>query len=211
MAIQIEKTEFIAAMQDIKNRPKNLPRKLALEIAIIGRSNVGKSSLINRITRSKNLARTSSTPGRTQQINFFDISMKLGRSGMQHLLLVDLPGFGFAKLPNSKRISLGNLVEAFLVEPTLEHTQVVCLLNDIRREPQEEELYVRDMCSQLGKPLMIVLTKTDKLGKNEVTKRIKELSKQYDVDQQDFLTTAQDQTGQEFWGRIVGFINQEKA
>jgi GTP-binding protein len=126
------------------------------EIAFAGRSNVGKSSLINVLVNRKNLVRASSTPGRTQLINFFDVD---GR-----LVLVDLPGYGYAKAPPEVRRQWGPMIETYLSSrPNL---KAVVLILDIRRTPSRGDLDMLGWLESYGIPPIIVLTKCDKLTRN---------------------------------------------
>lgn len=132
--------------------PPGLP-----EIAFAGRSNVGKSSLINALTGRKNLARASKTPGRTQQINFFDLG--------ERLFLVDLPGYGFAKAAKTDAQSWNDLVLHYLQNRSVLRT--VCLLIDSRHGFKESDISTMGFFDRLGVPCHIVLTKTDKLKESQ--------------------------------------------
>lgn len=137
-------------------RPVQYPVPDRPEIAFAGRSNVGKSSLINRLVRRKRLAKTSSTPGRTQLINFFDIN--------RLFYLVDLPGYGFAKVPVAVKKKWGPMVEAYLTgRKTLE---AVFLLMDIRREPGPEDRQMLRFLDAAGVSGRLVITKADKVSRN---------------------------------------------
>lgn len=129
-----------------------LPPPVLPEVAFVGRSNVGKSSLINALTYRKKLARTSNTPGRTQQINFFDLG---GR-----LMLVDLPGYGYAKVSRSETEAWGRLIDAYLAHrPNLLR---VCVLIDSRHGVKDTDRQMVAMLDAYHMPAQIVLTKTDK-------------------------------------------------
>jgi GTP-binding protein len=139
--------------------PEGYPPSGPPEVAFAGRSNVGKSSLLNLLI-GKPLARTSSTPGRTRLINFFRLEMPAGPLGF-----VDLPGYGYAKVPVAMRASWRPLVESYLTtRPTL---RAVFLLVDARRGAEGEERELCEYLAELGTPLEIVLTKADKLAKNK--------------------------------------------
>ncbi|MCC6931374.1 MAG: YihA family ribosome biogenesis GTP-binding protein [Gemmatimonadaceae bacterium] len=129
--------------------PEELP-----EVAFIGRSNVGKSSLLNLLVRRKAFARVSRTPGRTQEVNFFRVN--------RDLVLVDLPGYGYARVSKSKRHSWQPLIDGYL-RMTSQLRGIVLLL-DIRRDPNEEDLAMLDYLADLEIPTLIVITKVDKLG-----------------------------------------------
>lgn len=142
-------------------KPKDYPPPGLPEVAFVGRSNVGKSSLINVLAGRKGLVRTSSTPGRTQLINFFDIN------GI--LTLVDLPGYGYAKAPPALRKQWGPMIENYLAQR--ESLKAVVLILDIRREPSDGDLQMLNWLETYNIPPIIVLTKCDKLSKNEQAKQ----------------------------------------
>jgi GTP-binding protein len=133
------------------------PRWNRREIAVAGRSNVGKSSLLNALVGIKGLARTSSTPGRTQALNFFTLG--------DELALVDLPGYGYAKMPEALARKVSALMADFLAERT--NLTVVLLLVDSRRAPQAEELALVEMVRGRGLELVVAVTKADKIRRGE--------------------------------------------
>ena len=141
--------------------PPQYPPAIMPEIAFVGRSNVGKSSLINTLVGRKNLSKTSNTPGRTQLINFFTINEKMS--------FVDLPGYGFAKVAQSVKKDWGDMIEAYLRE-RLSLTLVILIL-DIRRDPSEDDLSLRDWLENYRIPYLYILTKTDKLSNNQAIAR----------------------------------------
>lgn len=137
--------------------PESFPKDRRPEIAFIGRSNVGKSSLINSLLGVKGLARTSNTPGRTQSINFFLIN--------DSFFFVDLPGYGYAKISKEKRHEWGKLIERYLAE---RDQLVLCILIvDARHEPSPLDLQMKSWLQHYGLPYLVVSTKVDKLSKNE--------------------------------------------
>ena len=154
--MKISSVEFAgAAMQ-----PGRYPRLSQPEIAFAGRSNVGKSSLINRLLNRK-IARTSQTPGRTRQLNFFTIN--------QTLTFVDLPGYGYAKVAKSERTAWQRLIEDYLI-----HAPNLCgvvIILDIRRGPEEEEAALADFLAYHNRPFLFVATKCDKLKRNQREKQ----------------------------------------
>ncbi|APF19154.1 ribosome biogenesis GTP-binding protein YihA/YsxC [Caldithrix abyssi] len=133
------------------------------EVAFLGRSNVGKSSLINAVLGKKNLALTSSSPGKTRGINYFLVDKKY--------FFVDLPGYGFAKISKSERLKWQKLIESYLLQSKL--LKILCLLIDSRRDIMESDAQMVDWLQYQEKPFFIVLTKTDKLSKNQLRQVIK--------------------------------------
>ncbi len=151
--MKITSAEFVkSAVWPPQYPPATLP-----EIAFVGRSNVGKSSLINTLVGRKNLAKTSNTPGRTQLINFFTINEKIS--------FVDLPGYGFAKVSQSVKKNWGEMVETYLKER--QSLALVIFILDIRRDPSEDDLSLRDWLEHYRIPYLYVLTKADKLSNNQ--------------------------------------------
>lgn len=137
------------------------------EIAFVGRSNVGKSSMINRVFSRKNLARVSSSPGKTATINFFKL---------ENLRFADLPGYGFAKVSKAEKEKWGNLMEAYFAGER--NIELVLSLIDIRHLPSQDDLVMIDFLIQSGFPFAVVLTKVDKLSKKqreEMHKKIKDV------------------------------------
>ncbi|MCU0599202.1 MAG: ribosome biogenesis GTP-binding protein YihA/YsxC [Desulfobacterales bacterium] len=151
-------TPIIKSAEFIKSavKPGHYPPEGLPEIAFAGRSNVGKSSLINCLVNRKRLVKTSSTPGRTQLLNFFNIN--------NEMIFVDLPGYGYAKVPVEIKKTWGPMIEQYLAgRATLKG---VTLILDIRRDPSEDEYNLIDWLNHKHIPLILVLTKSDKLSKN---------------------------------------------
>lgn len=155
--MEVVKAEFVKSA----TKPTEYPSELLPEIAFVGRSNVGKSSLINVVANRKSLVRTSSTPGRTQLINFFNIN--------DILTLVDLPGYGFAKAPPELRKQWRPMIETYLSSRV--NLKAVVLILDIRRTPSDGDLGMLDWLSAYHIHPIIVLTKCDKLSKLERAKQ----------------------------------------
>lgn len=137
--------------------PPDYPQTGLPEIAIAGRSNVGKSSLINKLVNRKRMARVSNTPGRTQLLNFFTVNNAFS--------LCDLPGYGYARVPAAVQRQWGPMVENYLNER--EDLRALLLLMDVRREPGEWEAQVCTWCSAVGLAVIPVVTKVDKLNKSK--------------------------------------------
>ena len=136
------------------------------EIAFLGRSNVGKSSLMNSLLGVKGLARTSSTPGRTQSLNFFEIN--------KQFRFVDLPGFGYARVPQTLRAGWGEMVTGYLAN----RSQLVLSIHivDSRHEPTKQDLQLHEWLGHNDKPRIIVSTKSDKLSNNELRKNLEHIA-----------------------------------
>lgn len=165
----IKSLEFLGGMAGVAGwRPEpKLP-----EVAFAGRSNVGKSSLINKLVRRKKLARVSNTPGRTREINFFDVNGQF--------VLADLPGYGYARVSKEAKAAWRPLIEGYLRRsPALKG---VVLLLDVRRPPTDDDLQMLEFLADVGTPTIVVATKADKLTKAQRTSRFEELAKEAAVD-----------------------------
>lgn len=146
---------------------KDYPSPRGPEIAFVGRSNVGKSSLLNSLLNRKRLVKTSSTPGRTQTINFFEIN--------DAFFFVDLPGYGYAKVPRAVRRQFGPMVEKYLEE----NRYLACVVHilDIRRRPTQEDAQMRAYLLYHEIPVLTVATKSDKLSRNKRLGQMREIRK----------------------------------
>jgi GTP-binding protein len=143
------------------------PRDSKPEIAFLGRSNVGKSSLINSLLSVRGLARTSSTPGRTQSLNFFLIN--------DQFKFVDFPGFGYARVPREIKSSWGEMATGYLAK----RRQLVLSIHivDSRHEPTKQDLQLHEWLDESNKPLLVVATKSDKLSNNELRKNLEHIAR----------------------------------
>jgi GTP-binding protein len=150
----IRSLEFVGGMASVGGwrPPSELP-----EIAFAGRSNVGKSSLLNRLVHRKKFARVSNTPGRTREVNFFKVNGSF--------LLVDLPGYGYARISKERRAEWRPLIESYL--KSTDQLRGVVQLLDSRHDPSPDDLQMLDYLGELGVPTVIVLTKIDKLAAKE--------------------------------------------
>ena len=164
--MKTENAEFWAAARNAAE----IPRPRAPEIAVAGRSNVGKSTLINRLTRRKRLARTSATPGCTRGLIFYTIG--------ERMVLVDLPGYGWARRSVEERAAWKPLVEGYLSKRRA--LAGVLVLTDIRRGPQEEELQLAEYLDAHDIKRVWVMTKADQLSRAELARRLTELESEID-------------------------------
>ena len=159
----IRSLDFIGPMATADGwRPTNdLP-----EVAFAGRSNVGKSSLLNRLVRRKAFARVSNTPGRTREINFFKVN--------DQFVLADLPGYGYARIAKERKAEWLPLIEGYLRTSTT--LRGVVQLLDARHDPSNEDLQMLDFLAEIEKPTIVVLTKIDKLKAREIPERVKAIA-----------------------------------
>jgi len=193
--MKINKAEFVIS----NTKPDNCPQPDRPEYAFIGRSNVGKSSLINMLTGHSKLAKTSGRPGKTQLINHFMINEKW--------YLVDLPGYGFAKASKSERKKWEEFIQRYLITRTnLVNTFV---LIDSRLEPQKIDLEFMEWCGMKGIPFSMVFTKIDKLSSSSLQKNLaaykKEMLKIWEELPPVFTTSAESKFGQE---KLLNYIEQ---
>lgn len=172
--------------------PPQYPLATMPEIAFVGRSNVGKSSLMNTLVGRRKLAKTSNTPGRTQLINFFSVNGSIS--------FVDLPGYGFAKVSQSIKKDWGDMIEVYLRER--QNLAMVIFILDIRRDPSEDDLSLRDWLEHYRIPYIPILTKADKLSNNQaiVRKKLIEKSLGTNAQKKTILFSAKTQKGKgELW------------
>lgn len=182
-------------------KPVQFPVTDLPEIAFLGRSNVGKSSLLNALAQRKALARTSSTPGKTRLIHFFDI-----KRGSREVLFVDLPGYGFAKVPMKERHSWQRLVEQYLEDrPPL---KAAVLLQDIRREITEDETLLLEWLAERGVQTLLAITKCDKFKPMRRKERVRALKKQIVKPPGGVVTTSADKKIgiEELWRALHAMI-----
>ena len=143
---------------------KDLPADEGSEIAFCGRSNCGKSSILNAITNNKKLAKTSKTPGRTQAINVFEISSD------GNFKIIDLPGYGYAKVSKQMRSVWGKEIDTYLM--TRQCLKAVCIIMDIRHPFKEVDINLIDWCESKDLPMILLLNKSDKLSNNKVSQTV---------------------------------------
>ncbi|HKX29026.1 MAG TPA: ribosome biogenesis GTP-binding protein YihA/YsxC [Blastocatellia bacterium] len=184
--------KFVAAASEVSSFPKD--RKA--EIAFLGRSNVGKSSLINSLVGVKGLAKTSSTPGRTQSINFFLIN--------EAFYFVDLPGYGYAKTSQENRRTWGKLIERYLAER--KQLMLSILIVDARHEPSPLDLQMKSWLQHLGLRYLAVSTKVDKLSTNERLKSWQVAKRVLDTELVIPYSSLTREGGSQLWTEILDSI-----
>jgi GTP-binding protein len=163
----VHRASFVASATDVLD----LPAPVFAEVAFAGKSNVGKSSLINALLGRRNLAHTSSTPGRTRLLNLFRAELEGGT-----LDIVDLPGYGYAKVSKAERRAWGPMIEAFLQKrPGL---RCVIVIVDLRRGVQDEDRQLLEFLAEIGRDALIVATKTDKLSHSQVWPALQQVKRQ---------------------------------
>ncbi len=157
--------------------PEQYPDTGLKEIALSGRSNVGKSSFINAVAGRKNIARTSSKPGKTQILNFYDMDKKF--------IFVDVPGYGYAKQSKVNRQKWGMMIETYLAER--EPLAAVIQLIDLRHKPTEDDILMYNFLKHFELPVIVVCTKQDKISKSKVQKHLKIVRESIDLDDSDTM------------------------
>jgi GTP-binding protein len=196
--MEIKKAEFVSSVADVNKCPP--PGKP--EFAFIGRSNVGKSSLLNTLTNRKNLAKTSNKPGKTQTINHFIIN--------DEWYLVDLPGYGYARVSREKREGFGKIIENYVVKR--ENLHCLFVLLDSRLEPQRIDQEFIQWVGEKEIPICLVFTKADKLTKNQLNRNMSNyksaLKKNWDELPTIIITSATSKMGKE---DLLSFIEKALA
>ena len=181
--------------------PKQYPEGNLPEIALAGRSNVGKSSFINKMIHRKNLARTSSRPGKTQTLNFYILN--------ESFYFVDVPGYGFAKVSKTEREAWGKMIEQYLVER--DQLKAVVQLVDLRHPPSKDDCLMYDWLKYHELPVIIVATKSDKIPKGKWDKHKKVVKETLNMDPSDKIVLFSSETGHgkdEAWGVLNSYLTK---
>ncbi|RIL71942.1 YihA family ribosome biogenesis GTP-binding protein [Staphylococcus devriesei] len=169
------------------------------EVALSGRSNVGKSSFINSMIGRKNMARTSQQPGKTQTLNFFNID--------EQLVFVDVPGYGYAKVSKSQREKFGKMIEEYLTKR--ENLKLVIQLVDLRHNPTEDDVLMYDYLKHFEIPTLVICTKEDKIAKGKVQKHLKNIKEKLDLDPDDEIvsySSIHNTKQQQIWDLIASYL-----
>ncbi|TFJ93970.1 ribosome biogenesis GTP-binding protein YihA/YsxC [Lentibacillus salicampi] len=178
---------------------KQYPNDQLPEIALAGRSNVGKSSFINKLIQRKNLARTSSKPGKTQTINFYKMNSQF--------YFVDVPGYGYAKVSKKEREKWGIMMEEYFeIRETL---KACALITDIRHEPTQDDVLMYNFLKYYELPVMVIATKLDKIAKGKRASHIKQTHQILEVQSEDIVIPFSAETGEgkdDAWRAIRQFI-----
>ncbi|MCA0986250.1 ribosome biogenesis GTP-binding protein YihA/YsxC [Guptibacillus algicola] len=193
--MKVTKSDFIISAV----KPEQYPDDRLPEIGLAGRSNVGKSSLINTLINRKNLARTSGKPGKTQTLNFYLIN--------ELLYFVDVPGYGFAKVSKKERDAWGRMIETYLTDR--DALKAVILIVDLRHSPSNDDVMMYDWLKHYEIPVIVVATKSDKIPKGKWAKHLKEVNQTLKIEPTDKLVTFSSQTGQgkeDVWSAIKSYI-----
>lgn len=193
--MKVTKAEIVISAVSEKQYPNDrLP-----EIALAGRSNVGKSSFINTLIHRKKLARTSSKPGKTQTLNFYRIN--------DAFYFVDVPGYGYAKVSKKERKKWGKMMEEYFEKRS--SLKAVLLITDIRHEPTNDDLQMYDFLKYYELPVIIVATKLDKIPKNKRSYHVKRTKDTFQLESGDYLIPFSAETGEgkeEAWAILRQFM-----
>ena len=182
-------------------KPEQYPEQDLPEFALAGRSNVGKSSFINKMLNRKNLARTSSKPGKTQTLNFYLIN--------ENFHFVDVPGYGYAKVSKSERAAWGKMIETYLTDR--DQLKAVILIVDLRHPPTKDDVLMYQFLKHYDLPCIIINTKADKIPKSKWQKHIKITKETLDLDPNDIIILFSSETGygkDEVWSVLGSYMSQ---
>lgn len=199
--IKVLSAEFVTTATKLDE----YPRQPTPEVAFVGRSNVGKSSMINTLANRKKLVRVSNTPGRTKTLNFFDVTLE-HRARRQVLRLCDLPGYGFAKVSKGERVEWDRMIDAYLRE---RHTlKVVVVIIDAEVGPTSDDLEMLDFLQDKPPRILVVATKLDRLNKAARKPRLKKLQQQLELPENALLGFSSNEAigHDELWRTLLGIV-----
>ena len=199
MKINIHKTELLATVASKKQYPKSV----IPEIALVGRSNVGKSSMINRVLNRKSLARVSATPGKTATINFYSID--------NQLMLVDLPGYGYASRSKDEKKKWATMINEYL-ETRAQLSQII-LLVDSRHKPSADDVTMMNWIRAVSDYAVVFATKTDKLSKKQLDENLEIIIDTLGLDDGDILipfSANKPESAEYFWEYVYGCVMPEE-
>ncbi len=179
--------------------PKQYPKGDLSEVVLVGKSNVGKSSFVNTLCNRKNLARTSNTPGKTRQINFYNIDEKF--------YLVDLPGYGFSKMSKEEKVTSGKFIEEYLAKR--ENIALIVLVLDIRHKPTEDDLLMYKFIASSNLPFMVVTNKADKIAITKVETAVNEIKEYLGISYSTIIPFSAERKiyTEKAWENIEKFLN----
>ncbi|WP_071460288.1 ribosome biogenesis GTP-binding protein YihA/YsxC [Bacillus massilinigeriensis] len=182
-------------------RPNQYPEGGLPEFALAGRSNVGKSSFINKMLNRKNLARTSSKPGKTQTLNFYLIN--------EELYFVDVPGYGYAKVSKKEREAWGKMIEAYIT--SREPLKAVLQIVDLRHPPSADDVMMYDFLKHYNIPVIVIATKADKIPKSKWQKHLKITKETLNIDPEDPVILFSSETGEgkdKAWSTLINYMKR---
>lgn len=185
-------------------KPEQYPIDALPEIALVGRSNVGKSSLINKMIQRKSLARTSSSPGKTQTLNFYLIN--------ETFYFVDLPGYGYAKVSKTQRAQWAKFIEEYLL--IRKQLKVVIMITDLRHPPTKDDIAMYDWLKHYRLPVIVIGTKADKIPKGKWEKHKKITKQTLELDPLDKIVVFSAETGvgkEELWKELMYYIQLKEV
>lgn len=197
--MKIKNAEFVISAVG----PDQYPVDALPEIALAGRSNVGKSSLINRMINRKNLARTSSTPGKTQHLNYYRIN--------EQLYFVDFPGYGYAKVSKTLRQVWGKMIEQYLLQR--DTLRLIMLIVDLRHPPSKDDILMYEWLKHYDMPVMVVATKADKIPRSRHAKHVKVIKQELGMTPRDKFVMFSSEEGigrEELWAYISDIAELDK-
>lgn len=182
--------------------PQQYPAHRLPEMALVGRSNVGKSSIINSLLNRKNLARVAAEPGKTRQINFYNVD--------NILYFADLPGYGYARVSKAEKASWGEMIETYL--NSRNQLQLILMLVDIRHTPSEDDRIMFEWLVNQDRPWLVVATKLDKISRGQVQKQLQDIRKTLAMNPEETVIPFSAHTGQgrdEVWHQIRKMVDIE--